>query len=427
MKRNNWLFERLIGITVLAVLVFGFTTGYAQLEELEELGQEEVKCIPENLTTVYDQFAADSISEQQVGIWYSLAREEYKYKNYERAVPYYWKVLVNDKTGKFKVVYSKLADCYYNLNHPDSVFIVCYRGLEKYPHQIRLHYWAGFLHDLLGHTKCAIPHYEALVEASPKEKSYWAKLAYLYYKNDDCKAIQAQQKVVELDPEDVEASRLLAEIMEHCGEDPLKAREETYLKDKNNINNAMEYAKEAFQRGLYLKAIEPFEQVLFLEAKNTVAMEYLGRCYEGLNQLSKSLSYYRNILQIEPKNVNVLCLTASVYGRLHDFKTARRYVGNAKRVDRGNGLPHLIMAEIYENAIQFCSDKRGDNKLSYDDKLVYKLAQDELKKATKDPNYAGDAKRRIKQFESLVPTTEDYFMHKNRKTTKEPCYDWINQ
>jgi hypothetical protein len=145
--------------------------------------------------------------------------------------------------------------------------------------------------------------------------------------------------------------------------------------------------------------------------------------------MSKALSYYKEILQIEPRNVNVLCLTASVYGRLHEFTTARRYVQQAERVDRGNGLPNVIMAEVFENAVTYCMDQRTENKLQYDDKLVYSYAVDELKKATKDPNLANEANRRIKQFENalLLPSTEDKFMHKNRMTTNDPCYSWINE
>jgi hypothetical protein len=87
----------------------------------------------------------------------------------------------------------------------------------------------------------------------------------------------------------------------------------------------------------------------------------------------------------------------------------------------------MIMAEIYENAVQYCTDNRTEKKLTYDDKLVYSFAQDQLRKATKDPNFESEAKRRISQFEALVPTTEDKFMHKNRNTTTEACYNWINE
>ncbi|MFZ0388896.1 MAG: hypothetical protein WAN36_00440, partial [Calditrichia bacterium] len=87
--------------------------------------------------------------------------------------------------------------------------------------------------------------------------------------------------------------------------------------------------------------------------------------------------------------------------------------------------PNVIMAEIYENAADYCMKKRGDNKFEYDDKVVYLKAQDELRKATKDPAYAADAQRRINQLQPLVPTKEDLFMHNNRTDPKGGCYDWI--
>ncbi|GAB4372248.1 MAG: hypothetical protein Kow0042_15490 [Calditrichia bacterium] len=414
---------------VLSVL-FSFTVAFAQLDELEEIEipQEKVKCKPDSFVTDYDTLAVEDIDPQQVNIWFSLAREEFKYNNYKRAIPYYWRVLVNDKANKFsKFVYSKLAECYYNLNQPDSVLLVVYRGLEQFPDYTTLHYWGGLVHDRLGNTECAIPHYEALTQADPKNKTYWSKLAFFYYKTENPKAIEAQRHVVEIDPQDVDASHLLAEIMEFFGEDPLKARKQTFLKDTTNIDNAMRYAKAAYDRGLYQEAIYPFKVILKAEPKNVVALEYLGRCYEGLNQLSQSLQYYKEILNIEPRNVKIMCLTASVYGRLKQFSTARSYVNRALRVEPQNGLPHMIMAEIYENAIQYCSEQRNENKLTYDDKLVYRLAQLEYQKAAKDPTYSSDAKRRIQQLEALVPTKSDLFMHKNRLKTEEACYEWINQ
>ncbi len=418
-------------IVVLVLTFFLFTgNGYAQIEGLEgieELGRDTVQCKPDSFVTSYETYESDSLSAQQLGIWYSLAREEYKYENYERAIPYYWKVLVNDRGGKFRVVYSKLADCYFRLNQPDSVFIVVYRGLQLHPDYTRLHYWAGYLHDRLGHYGCAIPHYEALVNENPKEKSYWVKLAFLYYEENDPKAIQAQQKVVELAPKDVEASKLMAEIMEHFGEDPLQARKQTYLKDTTNVENAMRYARSAFERGLNKEAIEPFKAVVAQEPKNTTALEYIGRCYEGLNQLSTALQYYRKILQIEPKNVNVMCLMASVYGRLHQFKTASNYIYKAQQADPGNGLPHMVMAEIYESAVTYCSDKRAERSFNYEDKVVYRLAQDELRKAAQDPNYSSVAKNRVNQLDPLTPTKEDLFLHDNRLEPRGKCYAWINE
>ena len=412
---------------LLMVLMLFFQFSFAQIEGLEEEEIKEVPCKPESLVTGYEKFHSDTVTQQQIAIWYSFGQENYKYKHYDRAIPYFWKVAYNDTTGRFKVVFSKLADCYFHLNRVDSTLLAVYIGLERYPDYARLHYWAGFIQDKLGREKCAIPHYEFLVKHFPDRKNYWVKLAYLYYKTEDPKAIDAQKKVVELDPKDVEASRLLAEIMAHFGEDPLQALKSTFEKDPTNVENALRYGKEAYNAGNYEEALVPFQAILKVDPKHTLAMEYIGRCYEGLNKLSKAIQMYRRILNVEPKNVKVMTLIASAYADLNEFTRARSYIRRAERLEPRNGLPHMVMGQIYENAVNYCSNKRKKQEFTYDDKLVYRLAAEEYKKAARDPNYAADARRRMKQIETLLPTKEDYFMHKNRLTPKDPCYSWIKK
>ena len=410
---------------MLLILIVGLPV-LAQIGELDELA-EDVQCIPDSFNTIYDQFKEEGVSETQIAIWYSLAQEEYKYKKYKRALPYFWKILMNDNTGKFKVVYSKIADSYFRLNQPDSTLLVAYMGLEKYPDRKTLHYWAGLIHDKLGHVECAIPHYEKLVTIDPKNKSYWAKLAILYFNNDDERAIEAQQKVSELDPSDVEASRLIAQFTVHFGGDPLQILKETWLKDTTNTENAYRYGKEAFDAGQYQEAIRPFEAILIQDSRNTTAMEYIGRSYEALDKNNMAISIYKDILKIEPKNINVMFLISSIYSSQNQFTTARSYINKARRIDPSDGMPHLIMAGVYENAVAYCSASRSKRELTYDDKLVYKKAVDEYNKASRDPNYAADANRRAKQLANanLLPTKEDYFMHNNRSEPKEECYSWM--
>lgn len=398
----------------------------AQIEDFEEMS-EEIQCEPDSFNTVYEKFKMDSVSGQQVAIWYSLAQEEYKYNNFKRALPYFWRVLMNDKTDKFKIVYSKIANCYFRLNQIDSTLLVSYMGLIKYPDYEQLHYWAGLVQDNRGNARCAIPHYEKMVELSPDNKEYWSKLAELYYKIDDERAIEAQQKVVDLDPSDIEASQQLPKFIEHFGGDPLDKWRETYEKDPKNIENAFRYGKEAFGAGKYQDAILPFKSILEEDSRHINAMEYLGRCYESLGQMNQAIHQYNDILKVEPRNINVICLIASIHGRQNNFTTARSYVQKAQRIDPGHGLPFMIMGEIYENAVTYCGNKREKRETTYDDKLVYRLATEEYKKAARDPNYAADANRRVKQLESanLLPTTEDYFMHNNRLNPKEDCYSWV--
>lgn len=419
------LFAR--SILILTWVVFFPALLTAQIEDFEEdLLGVEIKCEPDSFNTVYDKFKMDSVSGQQVAIWYSLAQEEYKYENFKRALPYFWRVLMNDNTDKFRIVYSKIANCYFRLNQVDSTLLISYLGLTKYPDYEQLHYWAGLVQDKRGNTRCAIPHYEKMVELSPSNKDYWSKLAELYDRVSDERAVEAQQKVVDLDRSDVETQKILATLTSKYGGDPLKVLKDAWELDKTNVETAYRYGKESFEVGKYEEAIEPFKAVLTSDARHVTAMEYLGRSYEAIGQMNQAIRYYNDILKIEPRSVNVICLIASIYARQNNFTTASSYVQRAQRIDPGHGLPFMIMGEIYENAVTYCSNQRKKRETTYDDKLVYRLATEEYKKASRDPNYVADASRRVKQLESanLLPTTEDYFMHNNRLNPKEDCYSW---
>ncbi len=409
----------------------------AQVEELEEFGEEDsaqvAKCKPDSLTTPYDKFRADSITTKQIQIWYSFGSEEFKHQQYKRAIPYYWKVLVNDTTDTYRVVYRKLATCYFELtktngnegSYLDSTLLVIYRGLEQYPDYARLHYRAGNIYRTLGKVKCAIPHYEALVEAYPDQKNYWQILAELLFQVEDDRCIEIQQKVVSMDPDDNEANNLLVQWMRYFGKDPLEAMKAAFLNDTTNVRNAMQYGTEAYVVGSYKEALRAFKAIQQVDPENIEALDYLAKSYEGLDNTRQAIQVYKDILEIDPKNIDALCSIALAYSRLHEFSSARYHIIQAKRIDPKNGRPYMVMAEIYENAVAYCTNKRESSESTYDDKLVYEKAIQEYQMAARDPNYKSTALTRINGLEPFKRTKAEIHLHSARETIKDGCYDWI--
>ncbi|RMH78051.1 MAG: hypothetical protein D6681_20405, partial [Calditrichaeota bacterium] len=378
MIRSDYLITALI-----LVLLWGIPLAAQEAETDTTLDS----CRPASLETPYDTTYSPSVNPEQLKIWYDYARDYYikaryekRDKYYRHAIPYYWRIAINDTIGTFKVAYSKLAECYYNLNEPDSVLIAVYRGLERFPDYPALHYYAGLVHRNLGRTECAIPHYEALVKAGSNDpkvlKSYYEVLAQLYFQIDDPRAIEAQQKVTELDPNDTQAQTLLGQMLTHFGEDPLPALEAAFLNDTTNVVNAFRYGRAAYEAGEYGKALRAFRALLHQSPENTEALGYLARSYEGLDQFSKAVQVYRQILKIKPDDVNTLCALASVYARMHQFTTARSYVQRALRINPRSGLAYMVLGEIYENAVSYCSARREEKGFTYDDKLVYEKARE---------------------------------------------------
>ena len=140
MKKEKFV----ITLCVFFWLIFSANSILAQFED-DEFEEEltETVCIPETLLTIYDHKDYGEVVLNDIRQWYSFGSEYYKNKNYKSATPYLWKVFINDSTKYARNAIRKLADSYFNLQQADSTFIACYRGLEKYPDHVILHYYAG--------------------------------------------------------------------------------------------------------------------------------------------------------------------------------------------------------------------------------------------------------------------------------------------
>ena len=189
---------------------------FAQIEDDEfDLEKKEIVCVPESLRTAYDNADYSGTTFDDIRQWYSFGSEYYKNKNYKSALPYLWRVFNNDSTKYARNAVRKMADAYFQLQQADSTLLVCYRGLKIFPDHVILHYFAGYIQDNLGKVECAIPHYEALVTDNPEKEEYLEKLAFLYYKMDDEKAIETQTQLTDLVPKNSKYANDLALYSEY--------------------------------------------------------------------------------------------------------------------------------------------------------------------------------------------------------------------
>lgn len=417
---------------------FMFTSqAYAQFEDefLDET--EENDCIPSNLITPYDSLEyADP--NQPIPLLYNFGYEYFKNKAYKEALPYLWRVFIQDSTRYARNAVRFIARMYFDQGIIDSTLIICYRGLEKFGNIITLHYYAGILQNKLGRSKCAIPHYEAQILENESEfekksndeiflTSYLENLrtlAFLYYKTNNEKAIELQQRVVELNPTDAEASNTLAQYSDYFfGKGAgLDAYRQAYLNDPTNLELAMKYGEAAAQSDTVEHALKPLSEVI-TKAPSRKAYVLRASVYENLGQYSKAIADYKQALNISPNDTELMLKIAVDYRLIDDFNSARLWVNNALRAQPGNGLAFIIMGEIYEAAVSYCLKQKG-SRTTYEDKLVYELAYNEYKKALNDPAFRSRARNKINYVEPLIPTTEDRFMNKGKKIESD-CYSWI--
>jgi tetratricopeptide (TPR) repeat protein len=424
LRKHYYLFI----LSILSIFLLNTNIVFAQIEDDEfDLEEEEVVCAPESLDTVYDGYDFTEVTFDNIRQWYSFGSEYYKNKNYKSALPYLWKVFINDSTKYARNAARKIADSYFQLQQADSTLLICYRGLAVFPDHVILHYFAGFIQDNLGKVECAIPHYEALVADNPEKTEYLEKLAFLYYKMDNEKAIEMQNKLVQLKPTNSKYANDLALYSEYFygAGGGLDAFKKAWENDPENIDFAFKYGKAAYNAGEYKAALTPLNAVIKKDPNHVEAHQLIAMSDESLENYNEAISEYKKILQIEPQNADIMCAIASDYRNMNQFSNARYWVNKALQAKPGFGRAHMIMAEIYESAVPYCQDK-GKRKRKYDDGLVYEKAKTEYQKALKDPNYTADARRRINSLVPYLPTDEEKFMNQNRKNLKDPCYtSWI--
>lgn len=414
---------------VLLLLMLSSGLLFAQFEDElpgddEDQEVEEI-CIPENLFTGWDTSFTEK-PEQSIGLLYNFGYEYYKNKSYKEALPYLWQVFIHGNEKFKKNSIRKITTIYFTQGLVDSTMMACYRGLEIFPDEKSLHHYAGLLQNKLGKFRCAIPHFEAMARLESENLDYLKTLSILYFKNEDERSIEVQEKIVELDKESAEEKNTLARYVSYFrgeGAD-LEYRKKAYEQDPENIEFAFSYAEVAASAGNFKEALPPFNKVI---SKNPSSRAYIARAkvYENLGQNNNAINDLKEVIKLEPDNVNIMLRVAENYRINNNFSSAKYWVNKTLQKKRGYGNAYISMGLIYEAAVSYCLDKKKDGKLVFEDKLVYELAAKEYIKAKKDPLSARAAKTKHNNVIPFLPTKEDRFMHKNDKI-KSPCYtSWI--
>lgn len=329
---------------------------------------------------------------------------------------------------------------YFDQGQADSTLLSCYRGLEKFPNIVTLHYYAGILQNKLGKSICAIPHYEELIKSnevdvanSPSDKikldAYTENLktlAYLYYKTDDERAIELQQKAVDLNSNNSELANTLAQYNDFFyGKGAgTAAYRQAWLNDPENLDLALKYGEAAAQSDTVENALDPLSKVIN-QKPSKKAYEIRAYVYENLGQYNNAIADLKKALDLKANDVDVMIEIAVDYKLSNNFKNAKYWVNRVLSKKPGYGLAYITMGEIYEAAVVYCMNQKKED-LKFEHKLVYRLAFKEYEKAKKDPGFRSKARTKQNYVQPLMPTKEDEFMNKGAKI-KSPCYtNWIN-
>lgn len=359
---------------------------------------------------------------------WSFGYENYKNKQYPSSAKHFWRVVKLDTINRFPKVYRYMGDCYLKMDNPDSAQVVFELGSKKHPDDAHLHRMVGFLKSQRGQVDEAIIEYEKVAELKPESVDDLRQLAALYVKADRIDdAIATYDKILTLNPDDLDAQNNQAALMGMTGdiEGVIANKEKIRAQDPQHSRVRFDLGKLYFDNGDYEKSIELFNEFLTLSPNDAAAMKYIGDSYNNLERYNDAIAQSKKILKNQPNNKEVMVDISRSYKELGRFSSARLYANKARAVDRSYGLGWIALGEAYEASAEHCVGQK-DGKVEFNDKLVYKLAAIQYEKARNDLAYRQEAERHLSFVQAVLPTADDYFMHKNQSKPTGECYDWLN-
>jgi len=385
----------------------------------------------QKMTPEREQAIRDSLMREHKSLltrYLSFGYEHYRQKNYEKAAEYFSNVVYLDTTGIYSNrTYPLLSDIYLNLQLPDSAEKIIRIGSNLFPEEPYYHETLGYLLTQSGDSESALKEYETLTELAPDSSKYWKKageaaLAVM----DNEKATEYYKKAVELNPDDQESQTILSNLL---GEDPLQKRDHLInmlVQFPDDQKARLDLARVYYnQLGEFENAIAELEIVLDKDPGNIVALELMGQSYQEMGKYSNAAETFRKILSTQPRDKKNLCNLAISYLSMGRYTAALQQVNKAFSIDSNYGLAYLTKGMIFEHSAEACVAKREGKKPSFDDKLVYEMANNEYLKARRDLEWSDQAQRHIDYLEVVLPTKADRFMHQGHTVPKDPCYDWI--
>lgn len=167
-----------------------------------------------------------------------------------------------------------------------------------------------------------------------------------------------------------------------------------------------------------LYKLEPTPETAYLMGKMSYEKKQFSKAAEYLNDAAEKMTENGD-------KARIFLLLADIYGNLNQFSTARSYALKALEAKPGDGMPYIIIGDLYAQSAKQC----GDNELT--NKVAYWVAVDKYNQAKRvDPNnkkVVENANDRIASYSRAFPTDENIFFYGLKKGDSYKVGCWINE
>jgi tetratricopeptide (TPR) repeat protein len=389
--------------------------------------QQETQLSPEEQARIQDSIA--KANERELKIARMFAYDKLKQNQWEEARKYLWKVVDLDVKHEYND-WARLYQAYMNTNQADSAQVILGMGIKYHPEDPFLTSTLGFMLKTQNNLDSALVLYQKAAEVDTENVEYRRKIAEIFEQmNRPEEALAAYEALLAIAPEDQEAKDKKAYLVRKFRdpEEYIALLEGEVKNNPEDVEKRMELLFAYSDQSSNEKVVEQANRIIELDDTRLQAYRSKAVAYENLGDYAKAIGAYDELLKANPDANDVRLRIADNYRLLGNWTKAREWLLNARKA-AGGDLPEAdyILGQTYEAASDKCSADRG---LEYDDKLVLGIAYGLYKKAANSTDFViqEKANRRISYFETnkFIPQYSDWFMSQDKEMPARDCYGWI--
>jgi len=413
-------------------IMFIILLSYCVPPPAEELGEEQV-------ISAEERAKQDSIRDMKCKLYLSFAYSYYQNQDWRSAIKNYNTMLSLGCEDKYaEDIFPYLGRCYQMLAQENKVYLdsaleVYIRGEEYLPKNMFIHRNLAYIYHLKGNIDMEIREYEKMVEIEPENIEILQTLTKLYFRAERYRdVLWACEQILKIDPNNQQAINDKLMANQKLGRDVLDVLKDQWMNNKTDVATGIEYAKALVDRLRYDEAVAVLKEVTQANLRNREAWEYMAKLYASIGNYGDASKTYEYIVKnISPRDLSIYYELVKSNIQILKFKEAYQWAVRARQINRESGLVYRMLGDIYYATAEYYVNKE---KLTFEDKLVYKLAYDKYKMAYQKGEI--DVKSRLDYLaQYLIPTEEDWFLNRhdskgNLRKSFKPMgenYNWIEE
>ncbi len=184
----------------------------------------------------------------------------------------------------------------------------------------------------------ALDQYQKVVDLEPTDVEAWVMLGRLgKVGQDNAGSEKAYRKVLELDPDNEDALTGLAMAAAESGDMTTAASMLEKASAKNPNPRAMAQLGEMYEQMRdYPNAAKAWQKALDLSGGNPEIKRQLANNLVMSDQLDEAIRVYEELVADEPKDLGSLLRLSQIYRQKRNFEKAREFSGKARELDATN-------------------------------------------------------------------------------------------